>query len=174
MVVNRTSSGRADDDGHPPVSTAQFQTLLETAHSHRLYPLLLLAQTTGLRRNELISLRWVDLDLTSGQRHVTAPPIRGRPGAAHTRVVTLTHQAATALKRWRDRQAREWLARGPFYHHDGYVFTDPHGRPYRPAHLARAVRNLIRGAGIHHANLHSLRALAMNQHPNNQRPERMK
>jgi hypothetical protein len=64
--------------------------------------------------------------------------------------------------RWRKRQTRERLARRPFYHDNGNVFTDLDGRPYRPAYLARAERSLMRRAGIHHANLSSLRAFAIN------------
>jgi integrase len=78
LVVNKTSSLRAEGDRHSSMSMAQFHVLLEVAHGHRLYPLLILAGTAGLRRAELISLRWADVDLASGTLRVAGPPRLGR------------------------------------------------------------------------------------------------
>ena len=56
-----TSSGRIAD---LIVWTAQeLQTFLRAAAGHRLFPALWLAAMTGVRRSELLGLRWTDLDI---------------------------------------------------------------------------------------------------------------
>ena len=45
-----------------PYTTAELNTLLETAKSHRLYFYFRLSAYTGARRGELIALRWTDFD----------------------------------------------------------------------------------------------------------------
>jgi integrase len=64
--------------GLPPIQRYEAQTLtveqakrlLEVARGSRLEALLLLALTTGMRRGELLALRWSDVDLDSRVLHV--------------------------------------------------------------------------------------------------------
>ena len=49
------------------VSAAELAQFLENARTHRLYPALHLAAHTGMRRGELVGLKWIDFDAT-GQR----------------------------------------------------------------------------------------------------------
>jgi integrase len=48
------------------LSVDEVKRLLKAAEGHRLHPLYLVAATMGLRRGELLGLRWVDLDLDRG------------------------------------------------------------------------------------------------------------
>ncbi|GAB3345976.1 tyrosine-type recombinase/integrase [Micromonospora halotolerans] len=48
------------------LSVDQVRRLLAAAEGHRLYPLYVVAATLGLRRGELLGLRWSDLDLNNG------------------------------------------------------------------------------------------------------------
>src|SRR5437870_4471536 len=49
-----------------PLSAAQAKAFLEAARGERLEALYVLALTTGMRRGELLALRWQDIDLTGG------------------------------------------------------------------------------------------------------------
>jgi integrase len=49
------------------LTTAQARTVLRVAAGHRLYALYVLGLFLGLRRGELLGLRWVDVDL-DGQK----------------------------------------------------------------------------------------------------------
>ena len=49
---------------------------LRAASSHRLHTLYVLALYLGLRRGELLGLRWEDVDLDSAQMPVVAPACR--------------------------------------------------------------------------------------------------
>jgi integrase len=62
----------------------QVGTFLASVREDRLYPAWLLLATLGMRRGELLGLRWVDVDLTSGRiaiRH-TLVMVDGKPAMA--------------------------------------------------------------------------------------------
>jgi integrase len=48
----------------------EVRTLLAEVEGHRLYPLYVVAATMGLRRGELLELRWSDIDLDRGTLNV--------------------------------------------------------------------------------------------------------
>jgi integrase len=48
----------------------QAQRLLEVVRGDRLETLLTMALTTGMRRGELLALRWPDIDLENGSVQV--------------------------------------------------------------------------------------------------------
>lgn len=53
-----------------PLSLEQVGQLLGAIQGDRLYPTILLEFNTGLRRGELLGLRWQDVDLQAGVLHV--------------------------------------------------------------------------------------------------------
>ena len=53
-----------------PLSTEQVQQLLATARGHRLEALFILALASGLRRGELIGLKWQDINFLTGMLQV--------------------------------------------------------------------------------------------------------
>lgn len=53
------------------LSENELQRFLDTAKETEYYPLFYLALTSGMRRSELLALRWSDVDLLLCQAHVT-------------------------------------------------------------------------------------------------------
>jgi integrase len=51
-------------------SANELRRFLEAAQEHRLYPALFVAATTGMRRSEILGLRWGDVDLEAGRASV--------------------------------------------------------------------------------------------------------
>jgi integrase len=47
--------------------TAQLRVFLDAVRSHRLHPAFHLAAHTGMRRGEVLGLRWCDVDLKAGR-----------------------------------------------------------------------------------------------------------
>jgi integrase len=100
----------------------------------------LLLASTGMRKGELLGLRWSDVDIERGEVHVSAAVVDGGPGVgvvlkatkrADWRDVPLTDSAIDALKRQRAR-AEQKVGRALV--NIDYVFAaNPDGRtPLRP------------------------------------------
>jgi integrase len=56
----------------------QLRAFLRAAMGHRLFPALWLAATTGVRRSELLGLKWSDVDLGAATMSVSTPRRRSR------------------------------------------------------------------------------------------------
>lgn len=70
-------------------NATQLRVFLEAVRSHRLHPAFHLAAHTGMRRGEVLGLRWCDLDLDGGRLSV-------RLNACVDRVRRRAHRATTA------------------------------------------------------------------------------
>ncbi len=64
----RTTTGRVRRRYPHPLIVEQAQTLLATARGHKWEALFTLALATGMRRGELIALKWQDINLKTGTR----------------------------------------------------------------------------------------------------------
>lgn len=145
----------------------QACAFLEHVADDRLYPLYLLAVTSGLRRGELLGLRWQDLDLDAGGANVrqAVVAVGGKPVVAPVktargrRTVALSPTALGALRQHRKRVAEEKLLLGPDYHDFDLVFPYPDGRPHCPNALAKKFARVVASAGLPRIRFHDLRHL---------------
>jgi len=73
-----------------------------TGYGDFLHPLVVVALNTGLRRGELLSLTWNDIDLHLNQIKVRSINTKtGRP-----RIIPLNPDAASALRRWKSQSCK--------------------------------------------------------------------
>jgi len=63
-----------------PLSAHEAQTLLDTASGDRLEALYVLAVHTGMRRGELLGLKWADVDLDNSMARVRSTLTRKSTG----------------------------------------------------------------------------------------------
>ena len=134
------------------------QAFLEAARQDRLYALYLLDLTTGLRRGELLALRWQDVDLDEGWLVIrqTVVVVRGRPviqpeakTRSGTRGVSLPATTVEALRAHRAQQDLERAAYEPDYQDNDLVFCQPDGRLLHPRNFTRRhFKPLLRRAGL--------------------------
>jgi integrase len=170
-VLNLIPRNPVEDVSRPTVPDREIQTLndrqtatlLTAIEGTRLYEPVFLALTTGLRRGEILGLRWGDVDLSrstvtvqqsleqtkAGLRFKCPKTRKGR------RTVTLPGIAVEALREHRRRQAEERMALG--LGKPKTVFTDVGGGPWPPDKLSRQFGNLVRKAGIGPITFHGLR-----------------
>jgi integrase len=133
-------------------SADELRAFLEQVREDRLYGLWLLAATTGMRRGELLGLRWRDVDLAAARLSIGQSKT-----AAGRRSVALDPATVAALKRWRKDQATERLAWGGAYTDSGLVFTREDGSPIAARWLNKRFVRLQQLAGARHIRLHDLR-----------------
>lgn len=143
----------------------QLRAFLDYVASDRLFALWRLAATTGMRRGELIGLRWVDLDLDAALLNVVQTRIKG-DGGTHfgrpktkkgRRVVALDETTTLALRSHRIRQAEERLKWGPTYVDEGLVFTRENGAAIDPDVISQMFQRSAKAAGLERIRLHDLR-----------------
>jgi integrase len=157
----------------------QVGTFLASAREDRLYPAWLLLATLGLRRGELLGLRWADVNQTTGRiaiRH-TLVMVDGKPAMAEPktakgrRSLTLAPDVLEVLRAHRARQAAERLSLGAGYVDSGLVITTEDGRPMHPETLSGLFVRQAKQAGLPPIRLHDLRhsvasiLLAAGTHP---------
>jgi integrase len=162
-VADAVKAPQAHKKEVKPMTPAEVAALLSAASGDRLEALYVTAVHTGLRRGELLGLKWTDVDLDartlSVQRSLDKdgtfnPPKRSK----NRRTVKLTSQAAEALKGNRARQNEERLQLGSLWEDRGFVFPNRSGKPMNADVLYhRGFRPLLEKAGLSGFTFHSLR-----------------
>jgi integrase len=146
-------------------TAAQLRAFLEHVAGDRLYAAWLLAASTGMRRGEILGLRWADVDLdrarvsvrqtvvVANYRMVVSEPktSRGR------RSIALDLRTVAALRAWRTAQVAERLAWGPSWTDSGLVFTREDGSLIHPHRLSTWFGRLVKAAGLPRIRFHGLR-----------------
>jgi integrase len=148
----------------------QLRAFLAAVRDHRLYAAWHVVATTGMRRAELLGLRWSDVDLDAAVLHAgrqTVTVAEGEPvwqadgkTDAAGREVALDTETVAVLRAHKRRQAEERLAaaatwtgdpRGPLLFTDRYGHgLDPEG--FTALHLAR-----VRDTGLPEVDVHGMR-----------------
>jgi integrase len=144
---------------------AEAKRLFKVIQGERLEALYILALTTGLRRGELLALRWDDIDLGSRQLHVRRAMQRvdgklriAEPKTSSARrTVVLSRFAVRHLEEHKKRQDAERLALGDAWREHGLVFASSVGTPIEPRNVNRRWDELWRRAGLDGLRLHDLR-----------------
>lgn len=127
---------------HTTLSVGQVQRFLRVAGENHSGTALILLVTTSLRPNEVLGLRWADVDLERGELHVSVQLSwrRGpwtwkerKGGIVHS--IRLLSVAVAALRRQQEAQAI-WRQSGDWEEHD-LVNTTGRGTPIRDTNLTR-------------------------------------
>jgi integrase len=157
---------RPDPEEMHPLSAEEAKALLETVRGDRFEALYVLAITTGLRRGELLGLRWKDVDLESGVLRVGRALVRegGRYRLGETktkrghRSIRLTSLALRTLRAHRKRQLEEKMRFAGLYEDGGLIFATRKGTPVNPENLVkRSFKPLLERAGLPEIRFHDLR-----------------
>ncbi len=143
-----------------------IQYFLEAAKSTPYYALFYLALFTGMRRSELLALRWCDVDLTLGQISVNKGLHRLHDGkfvstqpktAKGRRTIALPPSASLTLGEHRENQQRTQLALGRIVNESDLVFPQLDGSPLLPDTVSQAWRRLTERCGLKGIRLHDAR-----------------
>ena len=142
----------------------QLRQLLRTAAGHRFFPIYWLTAMTGMRRNEVLGLKWSDVDVTKKRLHLNRGLVavgyevhqtRGKTKTAR-RTIELDETTIAVLEGWRAYQAAEFAAVGIDLA-DDWMFSDGHGEPVHPHALYQAFRRIVHNAQVPPIRFHDLR-----------------
>jgi len=145
-----------------PLSKEEVAVYLEAAKGERLYAAFLLDFYTGLRRGELLALRWGDIDLDEGILKVKQSlsrvenPDTGKSELIFSepktesskREVPLLPFVVQELRAHKARQNEEKLLLGATYQDNGLVFATAEGKPVEPRNLLRKHKAILKKAGL--------------------------
>lgn len=140
-----------------PLSREQVRTFLGAVSGDRLEALYVVAITAGLRRGELLGLKWEDLDLDAGMlqvRRTLSETGDGRifeaPKSGKGRSIRLTKRAVTALRSHRKTQLEERISRAKLglWQENGLVFASETGTPIQGRNMFRAFKIRLGRAGL--------------------------
>jgi integrase len=160
------------------LSVDEVRLLLKAAREDRLFALFVVAVMMGLRRSELLGLRWEDIDLDAGVLRVrrTLQRVDGHlqvfptKTARSQRTMPLPGSVKAALVEHRQRQQEE-RERAANWQVSGHVFVSRVGTPVDPDNFSRLFGALCERAGVRRVRLHDLRhtcvsmLLALGEHP---------
>ncbi len=146
-------------------TAAELRAFLEYVQAERLHALWMLAASSGMRRGELLGLRWVDVDLDRARvavrqtlviagREVVFSQLKTNRGR---RSIAIDPRTVEALRSWRKAQLAERLAWAGAWADSGLVFTREDGTPIHPEWLSDAFEWRIKTAGLPRIRFHDLR-----------------
>jgi integrase len=146
-------------------TAVELQSFLELSHEHRLYSAWFLAAHTGVRRGELLGLRWRDVDLTTSRLSVRQALVSVAYDAqfsdvktgAGRRTIDLDEPVLVVLRAWRRKQAEERLLLGPDYKESDLVFTRADGAPLHPDYFRQAFERFVKKTALPKIRFHDLR-----------------
>jgi len=158
----------------PRVETAEFHILNEEqvrrfmifASESRYETLFHLALTSGMRKGELLGLKWCDVDWVKGvvkvQRQLQIVPDQGvalvaPKSKAGYRQIKLGQGSMRKLEAHQKQQALEKAAAGERWQEHGLIFTTSIGTYVNQSKVSRVFKQILQQAGLPDMRFHDLR-----------------
>lgn len=142
----------------------ELSRFLDGVGEHRLSAAFRLAALTGMRRGEVLGLRWRDIDWDFDRVSIQHTLVSvayevqsSTPKTHQARVIDLDSETVRALHDHRARLLDERDAWGDDFIDDDLVFCREDGSPIHPAVFSQTFENLVRKAGLPRIRLHDLR-----------------
>ncbi len=129
-----------------------------------MYPLLLITLRYGLRRSEVLGLKWSAIDLQNKTLRIesvitteTAPEKNRTKTATSNAAFPLFPEITEALAIRKQAQERDRAAMGTEYTETGYVFTYEDGRHLIPDRVTKKFKKILEECGLPDMRFHDLR-----------------
>jgi integrase len=146
-------------------TAGEVATFLEATREDRLYLVWYVALMTGMRRGEILGLKWRDTDLEAGRlrlvrqlrvvRHV--PDFSDLKTDKSRRQVGLDPETVTLLRRHRKAQIEERLMVGDGYQDGDLVFAQPDGGHHHPEAVSKTFDRRVARWRLPHITFHDMR-----------------
>lgn len=144
----------------------ELRAFVASVSTHRWAGIWALMATTGMRRGEVLGLRWSDVDLEAGTVTIRSTRVRfGKTIATSTpktargnRTVALGPVVVASLRVWRRQQASDQLLMGAGWQNaESLVVTIADGSAPNPEAFSNLFGKLVKVAGVPVIRLHDVR-----------------
>lgn len=156
-----------------PLTIEEVNVFLETAKEDRLFALYLLEITTGMRKGEILGLKWNNIDVVNKRVTIQQSLCNIKDYSSDDRkyklvlmepktekskrTLPLNDVVIVALVKHRERQNIEKQLYREIYNDSNVVFTREDGQFIHPRELLRRYHILLKKAGIEKKRFHDLR-----------------
>ena len=147
----------------PPKKCREMQVLTQTeivrfltqAKSEEYYEMFLLELTTGMRRGEIVGLKWRDLNMLTGELHIARQVVKTATGCIITmpktkssiRTILLPQEMVTLLAELKKQTKGEWMFPSPV----------KEGEPRNPTAVYRRFQLILERSSCKKIRFHDLR-----------------
>ncbi len=143
----------------------QLNQFFEAIRDEPLYPLLKITAIYGLRRSEVLGLKWDSIDFGAGTmtiRHTVSKVTKAvekdkTKNATSYRSFPLTEEAQRIFQAAKAEEEKNRRLFGRQYQESDYVFKWADGRSYSPDYITSKFPALLKKHGMPHIRLHELR-----------------
>jgi integrase len=166
-VVEHLKAPRVESRELPPMSRDQVRLLIEMARGTRLELPVVIAAITGLRRGELLALRWrnLKLDAKKGSLYVAEALEQTRehgvrfkePKGKSKRLIPLSSESIAMLRAHKAIQDEAKRRAGDAYAENDLVFCNPDGSPWPPDTMSQQFADIAKRVGMQGFRLHDVR-----------------
>jgi integrase len=165
-VASRITAPKVERRIGTTISHERVRMLIAAAMGTRLRAPVLLAALTGLRRGELLALKWAVIDLIKGTLYVAealehtrghAVRFKAPKSRSSRRVIPLAPECVELLRAHKAAQDAVKAEAGETYTDLDLVFPSPDGTPWRPDSFSVQFARIARTAGCKGFRLHDMR-----------------
>ena len=149
------------------LEAAEVHILLEMAKHSQFYPVIYTAISSGLRRNELLGLRWRDVDIESEKPTISVNRVlykskgivefREPKTDRSRRCISITEKLATYLRHYKGDRESLNLHLGRLLSLDDLVFCGVEGKPLDPHVVSHSFAKIAKRAELGNVRFHDLR-----------------
>ncbi len=149
--------------------------LIKEGKNEKIYPMVITCVTCGLRKGEILGLKWENIDFEKRQIHITGslcriiqnPDEQGKRSSTYKvlepktkssirtiPMMEVTYEALIMQKARQEQDKRKWKGD---YEDEGFVFTRPNGIYMSPREVNNYFHKMLDKYGIERVRFHDLR-----------------
>ena len=147
------------------MTAEEANQMLEAFRGHELQPLIYVTLYYGLRRSEVLGLKWNAVDFDAGTLKIQHTVVKQKTIIAKDttksmnsrRVYPLLPEVRNLLLHLKEKQAKDRADFGDCYTESEYIFVWSDGKPYRPDYVTRAFKKVLVQHGLPDMRFHDIR-----------------